>query len=451
MTRRLGSRRSYLGGPLNVVRPLRLLSGGLTVALVIGVLGTTAAEAKPTKPGGVTGLAATVTPSHGTYGVASTWNAVTGATGYKASIIRAGATVASATVTSPAWNATLTTPPGAVTLSVKAVVGRHPGHASSLTVNLPDVTAPTGSYSSTWDNNTGVATLTQDSLSDDSPVAQVTRTVNWRDGSAPQAWTTGTTLTHTYPLTAARYVPTVTLEDAAHNIAVVDAAAVVINDTTAPTGTFAVTPATAWATLTAVTVSQSALADNWSPQADVTRSVDWGDGSPASAWTTGTTISHVYTTGGSFTPQVTITDEAHNAAQVATSAVAVTVDSVAPVVRLLLPRAHQHSVRAFRTLRGRATDTAGTGVKVVALRIVEKRGTRWYGYRPATRTWVRAATKAKAFARSRTMSRTTNSLHRWSGRIVGLRKGTLIYRVKATDNVGNASRTLTHRATLTKR
>ena len=176
-----------------------------------------------------------------------------------------------------------------------------------------------------------------------------------------------------------------------------------------------------------------------------------GDGSPASAWTTGTTISHVYTTGGSFTPQVTITDEAHNAAQVATSAVAVTVDSVAPVVRLLLPRAHQHSVRAFRTLRGRATDTAGTGVKVVALRIVEKRGTRWYGYRPATRTWVRAATKAKAFARSRTMSRTTNSLHRWSGRIVGLRKGTLIYRVKATDNVGNASRTLTHRATLTKR
>ena len=100
-------------------------------------------------------------------------------------------------------------------------------------VTFADLTAPTGSYSSAWDNNTGVATITQDSLTDDSPVAQVTRTVDW-DGAAgplsPVAWTTGTTLTHTYPLSAARYVPTVTLEDAAHNQSVVDAQAVVIND-----------------------------------------------------------------------------------------------------------------------------------------------------------------------------------------------------------------------------
>jgi hypothetical protein len=274
--------------------------------------------------------------------------------------------------------------------------------------------------------------------------------VNWDDGGPTQAWTTGTTLNHTYPLTAQRYVPTVTLEDAAHNSRVVHVPAVVINDLTAPTGTFAVTPASAWAKLTQVTLTQSALSDNWSPQAKITRSVDWGDGTPATAWTTGATLSHVYTVGGSFTPKVTITDEAQNAAQIATSAVVVHVDSAAPVVRLLLPRTHKHSVRAWRTLRGKATDTAGTGVKVVALRIVEKRGTRWYGYRPATHTWVKASTMAKAFARSRALSRRTNSLHRWSARVAGLRKGTLVYRVKATDNVGNTSRTLTHRAALTK-
>ena len=102
-------------------------------------------------------------------------------------------------------------------------------------------------------------------------------------------------------------------------------------------------------------------------------------------------------------------------------------------MRLLLPKA-KHSVKAWRTLRGKATDTAGTGVKFVQLRAVEKRGTSWYAYKTTTKTWVRATTKAKAFAKSGTLTMHTSATHLWAGKLVGLRKGTLVYRVKATDN-----------------
>ena len=185
-------------------------------------------------------------------------------------------------MTTLAWNVDVTTTPGTGSLAVTPLATHFKGATVRTNVVFADLTAPTGSYSSTWDNNTGVATLTQDSLTDDSPVAQVTRSVDW-DGTdgplSPVPWTTGTTLTHNYPLAAARYVPTVTLTDAAHNQNVVDAPAVVINDLTAPDRhVTSAGPGTAWAKLTRVTVTQTALADNWSPADTIARSVDWGDG-----------------------------------------------------------------------------------------------------------------------------------------------------------------------------
>ena len=162
----------------------------------------------------------------------------------------------------------------------------------------------------------------------------------------------------------------------------------------------------------------------------------------------------MYAVAGNYTPKVTLTDEALKSSSQdldASSAVVVSADTVKSlVVRLLLPKA-QHSVKAWRTLRGKATDTAGTGVKSVKLRAVEKRGTRWYAYKPATKTWVSATTKARAFAKSGTLTVHTTTTHLWAGKLVGLRKGTLVFRARATDKVGNASAVLTHTATLTKR
>ena len=317
-----------------------------------------------------------------------------------------------------------------------------------LPVSLPDQIAPPRRTRPRWDNNTGVATLTEHDLADDSSLSDVNRTVNWDDGTSA-TYLAGEPITHTYPLTEWRYVPTVTLEDAVHNTsAAITAAAIVINDTEAPTGTFTNGSTTGWAKLTKVTVTQTALADNWSPAPNIARRIAWGDGT-STAWRAGTTISHVYAKAGTFTPAVTITDEAGIAATVSTSAVAVKVDKTGPRVTLARSRP-KHSVKAWRKLRGQATD-AGTGVKTVSLKAVEKRKGHWFAYNARTHRWVKAATKAKAFARSTALTRTTDPQHRWTAELRGLRKGTLVYKVWATDAVKNRSATVTHKASLSRR
>jgi hypothetical protein len=434
---------------MNVVRTFRLLAGGLTASLLIGAFGTAAAEAKPTKPGGLTHLTATATPAAaGTYTVASSWDPAAGATKYRVTVTKGGATLASATVISPSWSPTITSAPGTASLAVTPVAVHRKGATSSLSFALADVTAPQGTFTSSW---TGThATITQQALSDDSGTSGITRAVAWGDGTTVP-WTSGTTLNHTYAALG-RYLPTVTLKDAAGNTRVVAVPAIVIGDTTAPTGTFSAGPIKAWAAFTAVTVTQSALHDDFSPADHITQSVNWGDGTAPTDWTGTTSVTHVYATAGSFTPVVTITDEAHNAASpISTSPVVVSADTASPVVKLLLPKTHKKSVRAWKTLRGTASDTPGVGVKQVSLRAVEKRGTRWYAYKAATKTWVRAATKAKAFAKAGALAMTTSASHGWAGKLVGLKRGTLVYKVSATDQVANVSAVLTHKATLTRR
>jgi hypothetical protein len=347
-------------------------------------------------------------------------------------------------------SATVSTTPGIATVRVRAVVGKHQSKAAAYSVQLPDVSAPQGSYSSTWSDTTGQATITQESLSDNSPVLEVQRTVDWNDGSPPETWSPGssTTINHTYPLTEKRYRPTVTLQDAAHNTRVVDVPAIVINDDEAPTGTFSVTPGTGWAGFTVVTVFQEgSLVDNWTPASKITRSVEWGDGAIMD-WPFGHPLTHVYATAGSYTPVVTITDEARNSTPVSTSEVVVTADATRPQVKLVLPRA-KHSVKAWRTLRGKATDT-GTGVKSVRLKAVEKRGGTWFGYNAVKGSWVKAGDRAKAFTRSKASTLTTNARHRWAAKLIKLRKGTLVYKVRAADQVHNRSVTMTHKTTLTR-
>jgi hypothetical protein len=436
---------------MSFTRALRAAACSVVLALAVSTVTTTGADAATGKPAPApTGLAATVTAhANGSYDVDASWNATANATGYRVALTKGGATLASTTVKTASWSPTVTATPGNASLSVRAVLGKKPGRTASVTVPFSDVSPPQGSYSRVWDNNTGLATITQDSLTDNSPVSGVTRTVSWGVGS-PVAWPTGTTITHTFPLTEQRYTPTVTLEDAAHNVTVIDVAAIVINDSEAPTGSFTSGPATAWAKLTPVTLSQTAIHDNWSPDATIARVVDWQDGSAPQTWT-GATLSHVYTTGGTFTPQVTLTDEAGNPAPaIATTAVTVKVDSVGPRVKFVLPKS-KHSVKAFRTLKGKATDTGGTGVKNVTVKAIEKRGTAWYGYNATTKRWIKASSKARAFTRARAMVVKTAARHIWTAKLSGLRKGTLVYRAFAKDKVANKSATITHKATLTRR
>jgi 5'-nucleotidase len=73
-------------------------------------------------------------------------------------------------------------------------------------------------------------------------------------------------------------------------------------DSTAPTGTFTVAPTAVWAGQT-VTVTVTAT-DDVTPAADIKKVVNWGDG------TTDSSATHVYPAAGTFTPTVTLTDQA---------------------------------------------------------------------------------------------------------------------------------------------
>jgi len=70
-------------------RRFRMPAIAVIAALAFGALGTSAAEAKPVKPGGVPGVTGVATWHSGTtYDVAATWGSVTGATSYRAAIIK---------------------------------------------------------------------------------------------------------------------------------------------------------------------------------------------------------------------------------------------------------------------------------------------------------------------------------------------------------------------------
>ena len=84
------------------------------------------------------------------------------------------------------------------------------------------------------------------------------------------------------------------------------------------------------------------------------------------------------------------------------------------------------------------------------MRVVEKRDGSWFGYVATTKTWRKAATLAGALKKSRPATvRPVDGA--WKYRIGGLRKGTLLVKVSARDNVGNASKPVTYKQVLSKR
>ena len=94
------------------------------------------------------------------------------------------------------------------------------------------------------------------------------------------------------------------------------------------------------------------------------------------------------------------------------------------------------------------TPTAPASTRVAVLAI-EKRATGWYFYKATTKTWVKAATKAKAWKRAKAAVADPTAKGAWTVRLAGLKKGTLFVRATATDLAGNVSKPVTHKAVLT--
>ena len=410
-----------------------------------------AAFAKPpVRPGPVSNLAMTLTKPADNFTVSATWTAGANATSYGVALTDAstGAALATGSVGTPAWSASVNlTGVTQVRLTVTPFAANRSGPATAITQVVPDLTAPVGTYTVSWVNRTG--TITQTSLTDDRPVAQVTRSVDWGDGSVAQAWTSGTTINHLYAADGL-YRPTVTLKDAVGNTRVVALAAIVPGDTTAPVGTFTTSPAKAWQALTTVNLTQNSLSDDFSPASYILRWVDWGDGSAVLPWTDSVSATHVYAAAGTYTPSVVLKDDAGNSRTVASGAVQVQADLVAPVVKITKPKKGvADEVSSWKKLAGVATDDQGTGVVSVAVLAIEKRTSGWYFFKATSKTWLQAATKAKAWKRAKAAVVTPTAKGAWVVRLSGLKKGTLIAKATATDLAGNVSTPVPVRAVLT--
>jgi hypothetical protein len=422
---------------------------GLT-ALVLALTGQAPAQAKPpVKPGPVTGLAMSLSKPADNFTVAASWTAATNATTYVVALTNAttGAALAGSSVGVTTWSASVNlTGVTQVRLTVTPYNTR-PGPAASITQDVPDLSAPSGTFTVAWVDRTG--TITQTALTDDRPVGQITRTVSWGDGTAAVAWTSGPTISHLYAADGL-YRPTVTLKDAVGNTRVVNLAAIVPGDKTAPVGTFTTSPGKAWASVTPVNVTQTALSDDFSAAADVLRWINWGDGSAVEPWAGSVTASHLYAAGGTYTPQVVLEDEAGNTRSVPAEAVTVQADTVLPLVKLVLPKKGvADEVSSWKKVFGQATDEKGTGVDVVAVMAIEKRATGWYYFKATSKTWAKAATKGKAWKRAKGAVVEPTAKGAWVVRLTGLRKGTLFVRATATDLAGNVSKPVAHKAVLT--
>ncbi|MGA9345460.1 MAG: hypothetical protein WBV37_10205 [Nocardioidaceae bacterium] len=402
--------------------------------------------------GGIKDLTLTAAKPDNAYRLHAAWTAASRTKKYVVSMTSlTGTALGKSTVSTPSWTGRTTLPVGSwVKVTVLPSNGKW-RRGTSEWIKLPDLTAPVATYTVTPTNSsTGLVTIHLTSLSDDvTPAAGMTQHVNW-GGSTSLVSATGltTSFVHSYGPTKAVHHPVVTVSDAAGNSSSYELTAVVA-DVIAPTGAFSVSPTSAWAKWTKVTLTQSDLQDDLSPAEAITKVVTWGDGKQQS-WKAGSALVHRYKAAGAFTPFVLIADEAGNTADLATSTVTVTTDSVAPSVRLKTAKHAQKSVRRWTTLKGRASDL-GTGVRKIRMRAIEKRGNVWYSYRPASHRWVRAgSSRAAAWSKAKVAKVSPGATSAWAFQLHRLKVGVLVYRVSAVDNVKNKSAVKSHRAVLTR-
>lgn len=428
-------------------RLVTVTSALMGLVLAVGALSTPASAAPPVRPDPVSNLTLSATAAAGGgYTVTSSWTPVANATEYRIVLTSNGTTVASVAQTAPPWSATLNlTANSQLQVTVTAVAGKRAGNPASVVYTLPDLAPPVGAFSVTTDQGTRDATITQTSLSDDAtPADQIKRSVSWGDGSAAQVWQTGTTITHNYAAIG-RYVPTVTLTDSSGNAVTLTLKAAVFGDTVAPAANFASGPSSAIAGWTTVKLNVESLADNYTPAELIERTVSWGDGT-TEPWKEGATLNHVYAVAGTFTPSVVTVDEAGNASKTSADKITVTVDSAGPAVTITKPRAAS-KVRSWKTVKGTAKD-AGAGTASVAVAAIQKRSTGWYAYSATTKKWTKVATKGKAWKKAVAVAGALDKSD-WKVRLAGLRKGRLMLRASAKDNLGNGSSVVRKRAILT--
>jgi hypothetical protein len=423
----------------------------LTSSALLGLSGPAEARPRPSL-GPVSGLGMSVTHTDA-YVVTADWDALSGATKYAVRMSGGGTRLATGTVTTTTWQATTTLPAGTqVSVTVTPYNGRRKGKAATVSEMLPDVTAPRAAYSvhrEQGDPTSGSVTIHRDLLEDDlSSVSGITQSIAWDRGQDPVAWPSSQTdISHDYGNAEAVHHPVVTVEDAAHNTATYELT-VAVRDSLAPLGSYTAGPASGFARWTEVAVSELDVSDNLSADADIVRTVDWGDGTVES-WSP--ELRHVFAVAGTFQPRVRLRDEAGNeTGWLSTSTIDVVADITAPLTTLRVPTMAANRVASWSTLRGRLDDGKGVGAKTVAVKVAELRRGHWFGYKASSSTWVKAASKRGALRNAEGTAAPT-ATRRWTLAVNGLRTGTLVVKYRGADLLGNRNPWTVREQRLTRR
>lgn len=448
---------------MDINRPLvRFAALGAAGAMVLAAAPAMARPAaKPGKVNNVKIAVADIALGGTAYSVPASWSASTKTTDYQVKLVNSAGTVLNSNsgITATQWTARTNADAGTmVRVVVTPFNGTRKGQpAQSNLVPLPDLSAPMGTFSMSKADKAYKVTLSQLTLADNvTAQANISKVVHWGDG-VDTDWNGSSSLDHTYatpnPITDVdRYTASITLSDTATpaNSVTLPLGDVVVNDFTPPTGTFAVASSSAWTSYSPVSLTESAVDDGaGSPANNIERTVSWGDGS-SDSWTSGAVPTHVYSTDGLHHVTVTLTDEAGNVSDpIPAGDVTSATDATAPAVKFKYPAKPRNVAKKWRTLRGTVTD-AGVGAKQVQLKVIEKRGRAWYSYKPGTHRWVKAGTVRKAWTKAGLAKVTPSATGTWAQGVAGVRKGTLTYRAKGVDNVGNASGWLAHSQKLTR-
>jgi PKD repeat protein len=216
------------------------------------------------------------------------------------------------------------------TYTVKTTVTDTTGNSSStttqVTVNAPPDQPPAAVLTVTPSSGNGPLQVTADASgstdTDATPI--VSYTFNFGDGSPVIGPQPGATAGHTYT-TPGTYTVTMTATDTAGNASTATQQ-VTVSGTQPPNAALSVTPTSGTAP---VQVSADASASTAGSAAIASYTFNFGDGSSAVGPQAAATASHTYTTAGTYTVMMTVTDTAGNSS-IATTQVTVSAPPDAP-------------------------------------------------------------------------------------------------------------------------
>ncbi len=201
----------------------------------------------------------------------------------------------------------------------------------------------------------------------------------------------------------------------------------------APQGSYDFSSHYLWVDQT-VTMTQTSISDDDTPAAEMLQIVNWGDGTAQTAPGTTTRFTHVYRTAGTYAVRVTVTDGEGPLLAVPKGRVVVRKDATKPAATLTKPSSPTRAA-SWATLKGKASDT-GTGVRVVAVTAIEKRGKAWYYYNGSA--WVKAPSASVAGRKAKVLT-AVPAAGTWTLKIKGLTKGSVRFAYSAFDRAGNRS------------